>query len=152
MKRIAAFIVAAALSVPLAAPAQAFDRFTMFGQPRLSGPVPMGYVRLPFHGTASRMPRAGVMLSSPGMYSVDRPLIRSAQTGVVDFGVTRRSARSRWTPTVNVSDHVAWAGNPDALPKDAKRLDLMGGSTTWIIVGVASAALATAIMAGSLEK
>lgn len=152
MKKIAAFAAALALSLPLAAPAQAFDRNTMFGIPRLSGPMPMGYVRVPFHGAKSRLPRAGVMLTSPGMSSVDKPLIRSAAPGVVDFGVTRRSARTRWTPTLNVSDNVAWAGNPDALPKDTKRLDLMGSGASWIIVGVASAAIITAVVASSANK
>lgn len=153
MLKIAAFAVAAALSLPSVAQAQNFDRFTLFGQPRLSGPVAMGYVRMPFQGDKTRLPRAGVMLSSPGMYNVARPLIRSAQPGVVDFGVTGRSLRSkRWTSTLNISGHVAWAADPKALPKDTPRLEMLGDGASWMIVGAASVAIASAILAGSLEK
>ena len=148
MKKIAVFAAAALFASAM--PAQAFDRNTMLGTPRIAAPAAMGYVRVPFNTANShRMPRAGLMLSAPGMDAPGRPYVRSAYAGVVDFGVTRRSARSRWTPTLNVSDHVAWAAYPDALPKDTPRLDLLGGSTSWLIVGAVSAAIITGVYIGS---
>lgn len=150
MKKIAVFAVAAALLAFVATPAEAFDRNTMLGTPRIAAPAAMGYVRLPFNSPNSRrLPRAGLMLSAPGMDAPGKPYVRSAFPGVVDFGVTRRSVRSRWTPTLNIGDHVAWAANPDALPKDIPRLDLMGGSTSGLIVGAVSAAIITGVYIGA---
>ena len=150
MRKIAAFAAALVFSAALAAPAMAFDRNTMLGAPRLSAPVAMGYMRLPFNGAKShRMPRAGLMLSAPGVYSVARPLVRSAAPGIVDLGVTRRNFRSRGTVTLNVSDHVAWASDPSVLPKGTPHLDLGGGSVSWMVVGVASAAILTGVYVGS---
>lgn len=153
MKKFAVFAAVAALAVQVAAPASAavFNDYTMQGWQRTSGPAAMGYVRLPFNGSAShQLPRAGLMLSGPGSISAGHVYVRSAVPGAVDFGFTGRSFTSPWTATLNLSNTIAWASNPAALPKNTPHL--LEGPTTWIIVGAVSAALIVGFYVGSESK
>ena len=154
MRKAAVFATAAAWAMQLATPAFAFDRNTMLGAPRFQGPAAMGYVRVPFGGSSSHsLPRAGLMISAPGAATLGRPLIRSAVPGAVDFGFTGKSFDHPWTATLNVSDRVAWAADPAALPKNTPHLmGELGGATSWIIVGVASAAIIIGAYAMSESK
>ncbi len=149
MKSHAVIAVIAAIASQTVTPALAagaLDENTMLGWQRNAGPAAMAYFRMPFHATrADRLqPRAGFMITPPQSYRAGTVISRANAPGIIDFGFTGRDFRSPWTATFNVSDAVAWSGNPDALPKGTRHLFESG--TSWMAVG----AVTVGIIAGTL--
>ena len=141
--------VVAAVAIQLATPvfaANAFNATTMLGSQMFAGPTALAYVRLPFHArkTARSLPRAGFMVTAPQSYRPGTLISRASIPGIVDFGFTGRDFHHPWTATLNVSDAVAWSGNPDALPKNAAHL--LEGGASWAVVG----AITVGAIAGTL--
>lgn len=141
MKKCAVFTAVAALACELMTPAFAaspFNETTMLGWQQTTKPTAMAYARLPFHASATDQfqPRTGIMITSPQTYRVGGPLTRASAPGMVDLGFTGRNFAAPWTATLNVSDAVAWAQDPKALPKNSHNLFESG--TSWVVVGLLS--------------
>ncbi|MSO72436.1 MAG: hypothetical protein EXQ84_02345 [Rhodospirillaceae bacterium] len=146
---LAVIVAFAAIAGQLATPAfaaGAFNETTMLGWQRTAAPAAMAYVRMPFHATrADRLqPRAGFMITAPQTYRAGTVISRASASGIIDFGFTGRDFRSPWTATFNVSNAVAWSGNPDVLPKGTHHLFERG--TSWVAVG----AVTIGVIAGTL--
>ncbi len=147
---VAAFALAAQVVTP--AFAGSYDFNPALGPQRTAAPAAMGYFRLPLHAGAkdSAQPRAGFMITSPQTYRVGQTFSRIGAPGMVDIGFTGRDLSTPWTATLNVSNTVAWAQNPDALPKNTHYLFESGLS--WVVVGVISAGIIGGIYALSDKK
>jgi hypothetical protein len=144
MKKHALLTAIAVLACHGATPALAAgpnDPTTMQGWQRIAEPAAMAYVRVPFHATRKdrRQARAGIMITSPRTYRAGQVFTRTSAPGMVDFGFTGTSFSSPWTATLNVSTSVAWAQDPEVLPKNTHYLSDSGLS--WVVVGVISAGI-----------
>lgn len=139
MKKLAALVAVAAMAGQLVSPAYAggvYNNTTMQGWQRTAEPAAMAYFRLPFQTSRNERakPSIGLMITGPHAYSVNSGLVRSASPGVIDLAITGQTLRSPWTAALRVNDRLAWASNPEALPKDTPHLFESG--TSWAVVGL----------------
>lgn len=142
MKKLATFVAAVAMAGQLVSPAYAagaFNETTMLGWRHVSAPAAVAYFKMPLQTVKgfSAQPRAGLMISSPKSYSASAPVMYQSGSGAVDFGFTGRNFDSPWTASLMVSNQLAWANNPEALPKNTPHLFESGAS--WVMVGLLSA-------------
>jgi hypothetical protein len=152
MKKYAALAAVIALTGQTVSPAFAagvFNDTTMLGWKRTSEPAAVAYFKMPFQSGPGlkAQPRVGLMISSPRSYSASTAIVHQAGSGVVDLGFTGRDFYSPWTATLNFNNQVAWASNPDALPKNTKYF--LESGTSWALVGVASAAIIAGVILAS---
>ena len=145
MRKLIAFVTAAAVASQLTTPVLANDMFpdtTMLGWRRTSDAAAMAYFKLPFHASKNerRQPRFGLMITTPGPYAAGTVVNHAAMPSLLDLGFSGRDFRNDWTASVTVSDTVAWASDPASLPKDTR--NLFEGGTTWVVVGVLSVGIA----------
>ena len=149
MKKYAAFAAAIAMAGQLVSPAAAgvFNETTMLGWRRVSEPAAVAYFKIPLQtGKGFKaQPRAGFMISAPKSYSADSAVLQQAGAGMVDFGFTGRHFDRPWTASLMVSNQVAWASNPEALPKNTPHLFESGAS--WVVVGLLSAGIIVGVYA-----
>lgn len=144
MKKLAAFAAAVAMAGQLVSPAYAagaFNETTMLGWRHVSAPAAVAYFKMPLQtdNALKAQPRAGLMISSPKSYTASNAVMYQSGSGAVDIGFTGRSFDSPWTASLMVNNHVAWASNPDALPKNTPHLFESG--TSWVMVGLLSAGI-----------
>lgn len=144
MKKYAAVAAAVAMTGQLIAPAQAagvFNDTTMLGWQRTSQPAAVAYFKIPLQADKgyAAQPRAGLMISGPKSYAAGTAVMHQSGPGALDLGFTGRDFSSPWTASLMVSNQVAWAANPDALPKNAPHMFESG--TSWVVVGLLSAGI-----------
>jgi hypothetical protein len=130
-----------AVFVLLAGPtsaAEIFNRHTMLGWTRQSDPGLIAYAELPIHG-ASRAdrPRAGFALTAPTRSRIGdfRPIIDAPRTFDLRYSRAGFGSRGHWS--LRSERAVAWSTDPAEVPGGHDRL--LGGSGSWIAVGLLTA-------------
>jgi hypothetical protein len=152
MKKYAVAAAAIAMAGQLVSPAYAagvFNETTMLGWKRTSEPAAVAYFKLPFQWGESlkAQPRVGFMISSPRTYAASAAVPHQTGRGIVDLGFTGRDFYSPWTASLNFNGQTAWTSDRDAMPKNTKYLFESG--TSWVVVGIASAAIIAGVYLAS---
>lgn len=143
MNKLLAATVSAALSLASVSPALAQDyRFAGFDAPR--GLSATANVRVPLGREAkARRPSYGLTLGlgrEVGAGYDGRPVTRSVRLADLRFSDEGRLSQARL------------AGVDLAAPDRARRMNLMGGSTTWFILGAVAAAAGICLLTDCLGE